>query len=150
MPTLLDPSVAHEISARIDRLRPDSLALWGKMNANQMVCHLTDAFKVALGDTPTTLRPGPLSSKLARWLIISVLPVPRARARTMREFKLTAPQVWAKDVQTLKGHMERFIARAWEPNPQWNVHPAFGQLSTTEYGKLVAKHMDHHLRQFGV
>lgn len=29
-------------------------------------------------------------------------------------------------------------------------HPAFGDLSYDAYGCLIAKHTDHHLRQFGV
>ena len=29
-------------------------------------------------------------------------------------------------------------------------HPAFGDLSYDEYGALIAKHTDHHLRQFSL
>ncbi|WP_407534605.1 DinB family protein [Elizabethkingia miricola] len=29
-------------------------------------------------------------------------------------------------------------------------HPAFGNISTNEWGIAAYKHMDHHLRQFGV
>ncbi|MGH9801334.1 MAG: DUF1569 domain-containing protein, partial [Blastocatellia bacterium] len=29
-------------------------------------------------------------------------------------------------------------------------HPAFGKLSTKDWGALTYKHMDHHFRQFGV
>jgi hypothetical protein len=29
-------------------------------------------------------------------------------------------------------------------------HPFFGQMSRTEWGRLTWKHLDHHLRQFGV
>jgi hypothetical protein len=30
------------------------------------------------------------------------------------------------------------------------VHPFFGRLSGDEWGRLIYKHLDHHLRQFGV
>lgn len=30
------------------------------------------------------------------------------------------------------------------------THPAFGNISTNEWGIAAYKHMDHHLRQFGV
>jgi hypothetical protein len=29
-------------------------------------------------------------------------------------------------------------------------HPLFGPLTTTQWGQLTWKHLDHHLRQFGV
>jgi Protein of unknown function (DUF1569) len=150
MPTILDPTIAGELARRIDRLGPGSPALWGMMNVHQMVCHLQDAFRVALGDIPTSLRPGLLSTRLARWMIISVLPIPRGKAPTSREFKTTVPAVWAEDIAKLKELMERFIRRGSDPRAHWNVHPTFGHLSTDEYGRLVAKHMDHHLSQFGV
>jgi len=30
------------------------------------------------------------------------------------------------------------------------IHPVFGRLKGEEWGRLVYKHLDHHLRQFGV
>lgn len=34
--------------------------------------------------------------------------------------------------------------------PMTLVHPAFGSLSNNQWGIAAWKHMDHHLRQFGV
>ena len=31
-----------------------------------------------------------------------------------------------------------------------NTHPFFGEMSTDDWDKLMWKHLDHHLRQFGV
>ncbi len=36
-----------------------------------------------------------------------------------------------------------------KPGTMLGEHPAFGNLSYDEYGALIAKHTDHHLRQFG-
>ena len=33
---------------------------------------------------------------------------------------------------------------------EWPLHPAFGRLSTNEWGVLGYKHTNHHLTQFGV
>jgi hypothetical protein len=44
--------------------------------------------------------------------------------------------------------MDRFAARG-QDGP-WVDHPAFGRLSPRAWGVLVYRHMDHHLRQFGV
>ena len=32
---------------------------------------------------------------------------------------------------------------------EWPEHPAFGHLSSRDWGALVHRHVDHHLRQFG-
>ena len=150
MPTIFNPDSAKAIQARIDRLTPDARPLWGRMSAGEMVCHLTDAFKVALGETPTNLRTSILSNRLVRWLIISVFPLPRGKATTSREFQLTLPANWNADRGDFRRYFERVLVKGRDPNATWNTHPSFGRMGTNQYGKLMYKHMDHHLRQFGV
>ena len=36
------------------------------------------------------------------------------------------------------------------PTDPLQEHPAFGRLTYNQYGALMARHTDHHLRQFGV
>lgn len=43
--------------------------------------------------------------------------------------------------------LERFATR--EPTGAWPAHPLFGALSGSDWGVLVYRHMDPHLRQFG-
>jgi len=150
MPTIFDPDSAKAIHLRLDRLAPDAPPLWGRMSASQMVCHLTDSCKVALGETATTLKPGILSNRLVRWLIISVFPFPRGKAPTSREFLLTRPADWEADRRTFRQYFDRVQAKGQDPQAKWNVHPSFGAMGSAQYGKLMHKHMDHHLRQFGV
>lgn len=33
---------------------------------------------------------------------------------------------------------------------KWHPHPLFGVLTHKQWGKMQYKHLDHHLRQFGV
>ena len=33
---------------------------------------------------------------------------------------------------------------------EWNPHPAFGYFTREQWGQMQYKHLDHHLRQFGV
>jgi Ca2+-binding EF-hand superfamily protein len=32
----------------------------------------------------------------------------------------------------------------------WHPHPAFGSFTKEQWGQLQYKHLDHHLKQFGV
>ena len=33
---------------------------------------------------------------------------------------------------------------------EWNPHPAFGYFTKQQWGQMQYKHLDHHLKQFGV
>jgi hypothetical protein len=48
--TLLHADARTEILRRIDALTSDSKGRWGRMTAHQMVCHLSDACRAALGE----------------------------------------------------------------------------------------------------
>jgi hypothetical protein len=53
MPTLARDRDKQEIIRRLRTLRPDSVRVWGRMTVHQMVCHVSDAFRMASGDKPT-------------------------------------------------------------------------------------------------
>ena len=42
----------REIKDRVARVTPDCKAQWGKLSAPQMVCHLAESLKMALGELP--------------------------------------------------------------------------------------------------
>lgn len=48
----------------------------------------------------------------------------------------------------MKSMWQQFTAR--NQQQQWPEHPAFGKLSTKDWGVLVYRHIDHHFKQFGV
>ena len=43
-----------EILRRLRTVRPDSVRRWGRMSAPQMICHLIDAMRMAMGNKPVT------------------------------------------------------------------------------------------------
>jgi hypothetical protein len=150
MTTLFDPATARAFRARVETLRPDAAARWGRMNARQMLCHLTDSFRVALGEVPVVARWTPLRLYPLRWLFVFTLPIPKGKVPTTPEFQRTDPGDWEKDVAEWNAAFDRFVSRAQEKTPRWGTHPAFGDLDTDEWCRLAARHCDHHLTQFGV
>ena len=55
----------------------------------------------------------------------------------------------------LKAEQAEFSKLAERARPSghlgcWPDHPAFGPMSHKAWGKLVYKHTEHHLKQFGV
>jgi hypothetical protein len=148
MKTLFDPSDRAALLARFDRLTPDSRPAWGKMNVGQMVCHVSDALRAALGDLPCAPKKSLLSNPVMRWLVIHHLPWPRG-VPTSPELLSTPPAAELEsDKQEFRRLAEAFAARGAQGITA--VHPAFGDISGKTWGALMHRHVDHHLRQFGV
>ena len=134
MTTLFDAETEKRFRARVDTLKPDAPARWGRMNARQMVCHLTDSFRVALGEVPVVPKWTPLRLYPLRWLFVYTLPIPKGKVPTTPEFQATKPGEWEKDVAEWNAALDRFVKRSQEKEPRWGTHPAFGDLGTEEWG----------------
>jgi hypothetical protein len=68
----------------------------------------------------------------------------------------TAPQLLTRcDAASLADEQQAMVKMfeklsAVKPGHPLQEHPAFGVLSHNAYGALMARHTDHHLKQFGV
>lgn len=151
MKNLLKAADRDQLISRLDNLRPESQRRWGAMSATQVVPHLTDPLWVAVGDRHAEPMGGIFSKFPVRPLVIWVMPWPKG-APTAEEFiqgkKGTPPTDFEKDKQTLLLAIHRFVHHAGQSNFQ--PSPVFGQLSNRAWGRLMWRHLDHHLRQFGI
>ena len=142
-----------ELTKRLSSLNPDSPRQWGLMSCGQMVCHLSDAFRMPLGDrTPSAPRDTWQTRTLVKWIALGTpLPWPQGRAQTSPEIDQvagagTAPGEFAADVAILVELMKRFVAPGTR---DWPRHPFFGPLTVREWRRWGWAHVDHHVRQFG-
>ena len=147
MKTLFDEASRTEIRNRVARVATDARPKWGKMNAEQMLAHLTESLRMATGELTTRSKKLPIRYFPLKQLIIYLLPFPKGAP--------TAPELMpadARSVEQSKNDMARlmtdFAGRA--AITTWPEHPAFGRLTTKAWGVLTYRHIDHHLRQFGV
>jgi hypothetical protein len=148
MPTLFDPQVRTAILDRVSRLAPARTPVWGRFTAPQMVCHVSAALRQSLGELDAGPPSGPFTRFPMNWLVIHVLPWPKGKGKSPREFLTTPPSSWTADVSHLRDLIERFAARG--PEAVWPASRVFGRISGSSWGVLEFKHLDHHLRQFGV
>jgi hypothetical protein len=146
MKSVWQKSSREDLERRLDRLTPDTRPLWGKFTAPQMVAHLIEGVRMALGEVKPAPRDTPFKRFPLKQIIIYLAPFPKG-APTAPELLVGVPQEWNGQVQRLKDLMARFAGGSHKTLPE---HPAFGKLSRTAWGVLAYKHMDHHLRQFGV
>jgi uncharacterized protein DUF1569 len=133
--------------ARIARVGSDAKPKWGRMNADQMLAHLVQSLKMAVGEMPTKPKKLPLRYFPLKQLIVYLMPFPKGAP--------TATELLAGDASSTeasKAELERLCAAFAKRRGErvWPEHPAFGMLSEQAWGVLSYRHFDHHLRQFGV
>ena|SRR5215813_11143089 len=148
MPSLFDPQARNAVLARVSRLTPDGKPIWGRFTAPEMVCHVSADLRQGLAELEAGPPSGPVSRFPMNWLAIHVIRWPRGRGKSPPEFLATKPTTWEADVSRLRDLIERFGARG--PSASWPASRAFGRISGPSWGVMVHKHLDHHLRQFGV
>ena len=137
--------------ARVERLSPESRAIWGKMNANQMMCHLTDQMRLATNEKDVPATSNPVSRTLGKWMVLYVIPVPknvRTSPKVDQTIDGTKPTDFESDRKTLLGFIEK-MSNLPDDFP-WGSHFRFGAMNKKQWCAFTYKHADHHLRQFGV
>lgn len=113
-----------------------------------MVAHLSCTLRASLGELEVAPPAGPLSRPPLNWLVIYLLPWPKGKAQSPPEFLGTPPANWDAAVAALRSLVEQCAARG--PDAAWPPSRVFGRISGQAWGVLHRKHLDHHLRQFGV
>jgi hypothetical protein len=146
MKSMWDDDAARGVRERIRTLRPSHTPQWGRMSAPQVVCHLAESLKMALGELSVAPKKAPIRYPPLKQVIVYLAPFPK-NVPTAPELLARAPSDWDADVSDLQSLVDRFAARG--PRAAWVEHPLFGKLSGRAWGVLVYRHMDHHLRQFG-
>lgn len=146
MPTIRSDADRAAIVARLKALTPTTRPQWGTFTAPRVLCHLADQLRVGLGDIPTRPRGTFAGRTLLKWLVVyTPMRAPPGKAQTSPEMLTTAPTDWTADLLACEHLIERLSTAPSTPS-----HPFFGALSPSGWGRLSWKHLDHHLRQFGV
>lgn len=150
MQSLWNEPDRRDLLGRFDQLRPDAKAHWGRMSAPQMLAHIGDSMRMAIGAMKVPSVKTPLRFTPIKQLVIYGLPATPRNLPTARELQKTLPGSWGEDLRDVKELVRRAVARYEQPTTKWPDHPAFGKLSPRAWGVLTYKHLDHHLKQFGV
>jgi hypothetical protein len=147
MPSLLHMPTRVRLVRRLERVRPDSIRLWGTMDAQGMLCHLYASLGLTFGEVRLPVRDSWMNRWYGRLLVIdSPLPWPRGRVQAPAEL-LPSPSAhsWDWDRNRVVEYVQRFSVGRHQT---WGVHPLLGPLSAEQWGRFSWRHCDHHLRQF--
>jgi hypothetical protein len=150
MKNLFDVAQLDEVKGRLANLRPDSERLWGSLAPAQAVEHCSRSVEMALGDQrPPRMMIGRLVGPLIKRIALG-------NESPFKRNSPTAPNLVVADERDLDTERERLYALLDRFSQGGTMvcttypHSFFGRLSPDEWAILMYKHLDHHLRQFGV
>ena len=146
MPMLHDEAYCSQIVSRIGRLRRDTPRRWGKMSADQMLWHVNGGLSMALGQMHVPPQRLPVPRAFMRVVALN-LPWPKGWP-TMPMFVPSGSYDFDAERVRCFQLIDQLAAKRLDED--WPTHPLLGKLSGSEASRIQAKHLDHHLRQFGV
>ncbi|MBI3509532.1 MAG: DUF1569 domain-containing protein [Bacteroidetes bacterium] len=149
MKTLFDQAVYEEITGRIRKISENTTRGWGKMEPAQMLAHCCEAMEMAIGDKklPRSVM-GRILGPMIKKSFLRDTPF-KQNNPTAKQFIITDKRELEKEKQRLLTLTKRFH-EGGEKNATKHPHGFFGHLTQKQWGEMQWKHLDHHLRQFGV
>lgn len=146
MKSLLEKEGYEDIKQRLDALTTDSERQWGKMTPGQMLRHCQFPLSIAIENKANK----PKFNILARLFKKSMYNDKpwRKNLPTAPLLKITDERDFNKEKTILESLVDEFYKL--KDREEWNPHPMFGNFTRDQWGKMEYKHLDHHLRQFGV
>ncbi|UAY52150.1 DUF1569 domain-containing protein [Ferruginibacter albus] len=149
MKSLFDNSTYTEIKERLNKLSEQSPRQWGKMDVAQMMAHCIEAFKIPLSDLAY---PRMILGRVIGFMFKSQL----YNDKVWKQGLPTSPDFIIKDQRNFTEEKQQLITlvdKFYSAGPMKagnHPHPFFGKFTKEQWGQMMYKHLDHHLRQFGV
>ncbi len=150
MKNLFEAARVVEVKQRIAQMKPDSARQWGKMSPGQALEHCSRGIEMALGEKnlPRVFIGRILGPIVKSRVMANDEPI-RRNAPTAKELVVQDERDLGTERARLCGLIDRFAA-AGPAGCTAHPHAFFGRLTPDEWAILMYKHLDHHLRQFGV
>jgi hypothetical protein len=146
---LYQPEAVKELNTRLARLRSDSPRQWGKMTPAQAMAHYSAQMEMVLGRSfPPRRFIGRLVGRFAKRGILGAKPIQR-NMPTDESLIITDERDLDKERSRVRNLIAEFVAVGPDGCTR-HPHSFFGRMSPSEWATLMYKHLDHHLRQFGV
>ena len=149
--SIFDQGIKQAVFKRIDAIKPDTKAEWGKLNATQMIRHLFEANRMALGEIPMPDRSNFVSRTLIKWMFLSNIKPPgrkKGKIHTFPEIDVVQNKIAVEDIELEKKKYKDIVNRIINTAALYPSHTLFGKMSRADWGFLMYAHADYHLTQF--
>jgi len=149
-PSTFEATTLEENKKRIDQLTTETQPLWGKMNVAQMLAHLNVTYRISRGDLKVEVKPITrfFLKTFVKKSVVGEKPYPK-NGQTAPYFLMTEE----KDFNLEKEYLLESMKWVFEKGSDFfDGRPtgSFGKLTAKEWSNMFQKHLDHHLKQFGV
>ena len=151
MQNIFDAKDVQQYIDRINLLTPEAQQKWGKMNAEQVLAHLNVAYDLTF--TPEKF-PKPsfiakfLLSRFVKPKITNEIPY-KPSLPTSPVFIIADERNFEEEKAKLIGNIQRVQQLGREAfEGKENIN--FGKMTAQGWNNMFAKHLNHHLEQFGV
>jgi hypothetical protein len=150
MKNIFTAEVSNEVINRINKLEPNTQALWGKMSVSQMLAHCNVTYEMEYEN----IHPKP--NAFMRFILKALVKKGVVNEKPYRRNGQTAPAFIVKDDKDFTKEKARLIEYLNKTQALGENHfdskesHSFGVLTKTEWNNMFYKHLDHHLTQFGV
>lgn len=149
MKNIFELQTTNEIIERINKLTPETKAVWGKMNVAQMLAHCNVTYEM-IYDNKHKKAEG-FKKFILKLLIKNIV----VNEKPYKRKSQTAPEFIITDTRNFELEKKRLIEYLIKTQKLGEAHfegkesNSFGPLKTHEWKNMFYKHLDHHLSQFG-
>jgi hypothetical protein len=150
MKNVFSIEATEEIIQRIQDLTPLSQPTWGKMSVSQMLAHCCVTYEMVYTDKHP--KPNAFAKYMMKLFVKKIVVSEKPYSKNGR----TAPQFLIKDEKNFNTEKQRLIDFFLKTQDLGEAHfegkesHSFGVLTAKEWNNLFYKHLNHHLKQFGV
>ncbi len=147
--TILHPAHRQELLDRIAKLQAEDQAHWGSMQVEEMLAHAREVAAAVL-KSPLPEKKANWKQLLGKYYFFYLRKEFPKLVKGPKRFDMKGKVSREKFIEEKQGLLDTLQAFSSITHQLQGFHPFFGPLSHQEWGVLVWKHTDHHLRQFGV
>lgn len=147
---IFSKEISQQVIDRINKLSPATQALWGKMSVDQMLAHCSVTYEMVYENKHH--KPNAFTKFLLKLFVkntvINELPYKKL-SQTAPAFKI----VGHREFEAEKKRLIEYILKTQELGQSHFENKeshSFGILDSTGWNNMFYKHLDHHLKQFGV
>ena len=151
MKNIFDQTDTNYFIKRINALTEDSFPKWGTMSVDKMLAHCNVTYEL-IYEQEKHKKP----TFITKWLLKNFVKSKVTNKLAYKQNLPTAAMFVITDSKNFEDERKRIIgfiqktqqlgAEAFEGKESFN----FGVLTAKEWNNMMAKHLDHHLTQFGV
>lgn len=141
---------ATQLIERVNKLYPETKARWGTMNVSQMLAHCNVTYDMDFTDNyPKATGLKKFMLKLfVKTTVVGSKPYSK-NGRTAPDFIITDSREFESEKSKLLGYIIK-VQELGETYYEGRDSNSFGELNVGEWNNMFYKHLDHHLKQFGV